>query len=113
MHPVEKNPPLFTMENTKTAPGEIETAIITMFDDLENQGVLGAVERAKRAVMIKAARAVDASFNIGGVSVAISTVFKQLMEGLDSLPRPASGTDDDLDAYDATIHRITREALAS
>lgn len=91
--------------------GEIEQAVRTAFDDLEQAGTLGPIERAKRAALIKAAAGLDRGLSAAKVSVATSTVLKQVLEGLDTLPRPAAGTDLELDAFDASLAALTADAL--
>ena len=86
--------------------GDIEDAVREAFDDLDAKGVLGPIERAKRA-------ALDRSLNGGAPSVATSNVLKNVLESLDSLPRPAEGTDRELDAFDAALAELTRDALAA
>ena len=100
----------------KTASGnnhEIEDAIREMFAELESQSLLGPIEKAKRAACIKAARALDADYRIGKLTVASSNTLKQITEILDSLPRPAAGTDMELDAYTVAVQSLTQKALAS
>ena len=46
------------------------------FDDLDAKGVLGPIEKAKRAALTKAAAALDRSLNGGAPSVATSNVLK-------------------------------------
>lgn len=91
--------------------GEIEDAVREAFDDLEAKGVLGPIEKAKRAALTKAAAALDRSLNGGSPSVATSNVLKNVLESLDSLPRPAEGTDRELDAFDAALAELTRDAF--
>lgn len=93
--------------------GDIEDAVREAFDDLDAKGVLGPIERAKRAALIKAAAALDRGLNGGAPSVATSTVLKNVLESLDSLPHPAEGTDRELDAFDAALAELTRDALAA
>nr|WP_300339936.1 hypothetical protein [Actinomyces sp.] len=91
----------------------IETAVRAAFEDLEAKGVLGPIERAKRAALIKAGAGLDRGFSSPKVSVATSTVLKQVMEGLDTLPRPAEGTDIELDAFDRSLAALTDQALGA
>ena len=91
--------------------GDIENAVKDAFADLEAKGVLGPIERAKRAALVKAAAALDRSLNGGTPSVATSNVLKNVLESLDSLPRPAEGTDREMDALDAALAELTRDAL--
>ena len=93
--------------------GDIEDAVREAFDDLDAKGVLGPIERAKRAALIKAAAALDRSLNGVAPSVATSNVLKNVLESLDSLPRPAEGTDRELDAFDAALAELTRDALTA
>ncbi|MBS5978046.1 hypothetical protein [Actinomyces urogenitalis] len=109
------NPPgLFEMPPTQPGGDEehaIEKAVRDAFDDLESKGVLGPIEKAKRAALIKAGAGLDRGFSSPKVSVATSTVLKQVMEGLDTLPRPAEGTDIELDAFDRSLAALTDQAL--
>ena len=84
---------LFQVEPPPT--GEIEDAVREAFDDLDAKGVLGPIE------------------NGGAPSVATSNVLKNVLESLDSLPRPAEGTDRELDAFDAALAELTRDALTA
>jgi len=96
--------PEMTDELFAVAPpptGEIENAVKETFADLD----------AKRAVLTKAAAALDRSLNEGAPSVATSNVLKNVLESLDSLPRPAEGTDRELDAFDAALAELTRDAF--
>lgn len=93
--------------------GEIENAVKDAFADLDAKGVLGPIERAKRAALVKAAAALDRSLNSGTPSVATSNVLKNVLESLDSLPRPAEGTDREMDALDAALAELTRDALTA
>ena len=52
---------LFQVEPPPT--GEIEDAVREAFDDLDAKGVLGPIEKAKRAALTKAAAALDRSLN--------------------------------------------------
>lgn len=93
--------------------GDIENAVKDAFADLDAKGVLGPIERAKRAALVKAAAALDRSLNGGTPSVATSSVLKNVLESLDSLPRPAEGTDREMDALDAALAELTRDALTA
>nr|DAJ15101.1 MAG TPA: hypothetical protein [Siphoviridae sp. ctkEu9] len=104
---------LFPLETASGNDHEIEDAIREMFADLEAQGVLGPIEKAKRAAAIKAARALDNDYRTGKLTVASSNTLKQITEILDSLPRPAAGTDMELDAYTIAVQSLTQKALAS
>lgn len=90
---------------------EIEAAVRVAFEELAGTGVLGPIERAKQAALVKAAAALDRGMAYGKVSVATSNVLKQVMEGLDSLPRPTTGADRELDALDAALAALTQQAL--
>lgn len=106
--------PEMTDELFAVAPpptGEIENAVKEAFADLDSKGVLGPIEKAKRAALTKAAAALDRSLNEGAPSVATSNVLKNVLESLDSLPRPAEGTDRELDAFDAALAELTRDAF--
>lgn len=92
--------------------GDIETAVREAFADLEAKGVLGPIERAKRAALIRASAALDRSLASGSPSVATSNVLKNVLESLDSLPRPAEGMDRELDAFDAALAQLTSDALS-
>ena len=105
-----------TNELFQVAPpptGDIEEAVKDAFADLDAKGVLGPIERAKRAALVKAAAALDQSLNGGAPSVATSNVLKNVLESLDSLPRPAEGTDREMDALDAALAELTRNALTA
>lgn len=105
-----------TNELFQVAPpptGDIEEAVKDAFADLDAKGVLGPIERAKRAALVKAAAALDRSLNSGAPSVATSNVLKNVLESLDSLPRPAEGTDREMDALDAALAELTRNALTA
>lgn len=104
---------LFPLDTASGNDHEIEDAIREMFADLEAQGVLGPIEKAKRAAAIKAARALDNDYRTGKLTVASSNTLKQITEILDSLPRPAAGTDMELDAYTIAVQSLTQKALAS
>ena len=97
----------------KPVPGDtaIQDSVVSTFDELEAKGVLGPIDRAKRTVLIKAAASLDTSLATGKISVAASNVIKQVMEGLDSLPKPTEGTDRELDALDAALAALTKESL--
>ena len=58
-------------------------------------------------------RALDNDYRSGKLTVASSNTLKQITEILDSLPRPAAGTDMELDAYTAAVQSLTQKALAS
>ncbi|WP_165215307.1 hypothetical protein [Schaalia sp. ZJ1691] len=90
----------------------IEAAVKAAFDDLEAKELLGPIEKAKRAALVKAAQTIDQALGFGRVSVAQANVLKQILETLDSLPRPAEGTDRELDAFDQALAALTSEALA-
>ena len=102
---------LFQVEPPPT--GDIENAVKDAFADLDAKGVLGPIERAKRAALVKAAAALARSLNGGTPSVATSNVLKNVLEPLDSLPRPAEGTDREMDALDAALAELTRDALTA
>ena len=105
-----------TNELFQVAPpptGDIEEAVKDAFADLDAKGVLGPIERAKRAALVKAAAALDRSLTGGAPSVATSNVLKNVLESLDSLPRPAEGTDREMDALDAALAELTRNALTA
>lgn len=104
---------LFPLETASGNNHEIEDAIRETFAELEAQGLLGPIEKAKRAAAIKAAMALDADYLIGKLTVASSNTLKQITEILDSLPRPAAGTDMELDAYTVAVQSLTQKALAS
>ena len=73
----------------------------------------GPQQISKRAALTKAAAALDRSLNGGTPSVATSNVLKNVLESLDSLPRPAEGTDREMDALDAALAELTRDALTA
>lgn len=102
---------LFPLDAATGGDNEIETAIREMFAELDSQGVLGPIERAKRAAAIKAARALDGDYRSGKLSVASSNTLKQITEILDSLPRPSAGTDMALDAYTVAVTALTQKAF--
>ena len=105
-----------TNELFQVAPpptGDIEEAVKDAFADLDAKGVLGPIERAKRAALVKAAAALDRSLNGGTPSVATSNMLKNVLESLESLPRPAEGTDREMDAFDAALAELTRDALTA
>lgn len=89
----------------------IQEAVKAAFDDLDAKGLLGPIEKAKRAALVKAARALDEGMAYGRVSVAASKVLSQVLESLDGLPKPTEGTDRDLDAFDQALAALTADAL--
>ena len=102
---------LFPLDAATGGDNEIETAIRAAFAELDEQGALGPIERAKRAAAIKAARALDGDYRSGKLSVASSNTLKQITEILDSLPRPSAGTDMALDAYTVAVTALTQKAF--
>lgn len=89
----------------------IEEAVRQAFDDLEAQNLLGPIEKAKRAALLKASAALDQGMAYGRVSVAASKVLSQVLESLDKLPRAAEGTDHELDAFDQALAALTADAF--
>lgn len=104
---------LFPVDTATGGDNEIESAIREMFDDLDAQSLLGPIEKAKRAAAIKAARALDGDYRSGKLTVASSNTLKQITEILDSLPRPAAGTDMEIDAYTVAVATLTQKAFTS
>lgn len=103
-------PPTPPRNLESSPPGEIETAVIELFDDLEERGLLGAIEKAKKAALIKASRSLDHGLHAGKASVATSNVLKQVFEAFDTLPIERTG-DVETDALDATLQRLTVESF--
>ena len=83
------------------------------FEDLEAKGLLGPIEQAKRAMVTKAAAALDRGLAQPKVSVATTTVLDKVLAALDSMPRPAEGGDPEIDALDAALSHLTMQALAT
>ena len=102
---------LFGPEQGQEITHDIEEATREAFEELENQGVLTAADRAKRAALLKGAQALDRGLAAVKVSVSTSTIFTQFLDKLDTLPKPAAGTDPELDAFDAALAALTSEAL--
>lgn len=102
---------LFALPAPDPGDDAIERAVTAAFDDLNAAQLLGPIERAKKAALVKAAAALDRGLATSKVSVATSTVLKQVIEGLDSLPSPLAGNDAEIDALDATLQALTLNAL--
>lgn len=97
---------------TSVADTAITDAVAATFTDLDAAQLLGPIERAKRAALIKAAQTLDQGMAEGvRLSVATSNVMKQVMDGLDSLPRPIIEQDGGLDALAITMTRLTDQAF--
>lgn len=109
----EKNAELFHMEPPPPPDTDIEEAVRSAFTDLDEQNLLGPVERAKRAALVKAAAALDRAMAEEKMSVATSNILKQVMEGLDGLPKPAVGNDYEIDAFDAALAALTEQSLGA
>lgn len=102
---------LFQITPETNGGSEIEDAATEAFEALEASGLLGPIEKVKRATILKAARTLDAGLSSGKVSVATSNVLKQVLEALDSLPLTATG-DEGMDALARTLEALTDKALA-
>lgn len=90
----------------------IARAVTTMFDDLEDHKLLGPVERTKRVILTKTAKALDAGLATAKVSVATATLVTKVLESLDELPR-AVAEGDSMDAWDAAALDATRDAMGT
>lgn len=101
---------LFAINPGTDGGTEIEDAAREAFEALEAAGLVGPVEKVKRATILKAARTLDAGLSSGKVSVATSNVLKQVLEALDSLPLSSTG-DEGLDALARALEALTDEAL--
>lgn len=104
---------LFEIDSDPIGGTEISDACQRMFEDLEAKGLLGPIEQAKRAMVTKAAAALDRGLAQPKVSVATTTVLDKVLAALDSMPRPAEGGDPELDALDAALSHLTMQALAT
>lgn len=90
---------------------DIENAVVAAFEDLETKGLVGPIERAKRAALVKAAAALDRGMAAHKMSVATSTVLKQVLESLDTLPREQESGDEAFDAFELSIQNLTIQAF--
>ncbi|EEH64384.1 hypothetical protein HMPREF0044_0121 [Gleimia coleocanis DSM 15436] len=109
--------PLFEIETdpeppVDDTPGELETAAVKLFADLETAGLMGALEQAKKPALLATARGLDKGLAAVKVSVATANMFKQYMETLEQLPKIRTSGNTDLDALDQTLQALTREALS-
>lgn len=109
--------PLFDIETDvetpdNNAPGELETAALQLFTDLETAGLMGALEQAKKPALLATARGLDTGLAAKKISVATANMFKQYMETLEQLPKIRTSGNTDLDALDQTLQALTREALS-
>lgn len=104
---------LFNMDTDPMGGTEISDSCRRMFEELEAKGLLGPIEQAKRAMVTKAAAALDRGLAQPKVSVATTTILDKVLAALDSMPRPAEGGDPELDALDAALSHLTMQAVAA
>lgn len=107
---MDDEPDLFGNTGRPGVDDAIAKAVTGMFDDLEEKKLLGPVERTKRAILTKTARALDAGLATTKVSVATATLVTKVMESLDELPRAVAEADS-MDAWDAAALDATRAAM--
>lgn len=105
------DPALFPADGLAVGGSEIHDAVERMFADLEERDLLGSVEAAKRAVLIKTARALDRGLETPRVSVATANLLVKALDVLDTLPATGDGRDS-MDAWDLAALDATRSAMS-
>jgi shikimate 5-dehydrogenase len=88
----------------------IQDAVTAMFEDLEAHHLLGSVEKTKRAILQKTARALDAGLSSAKVSVATANLVTKTLESLETLPQAVTAANT-MDAWDAAALDATRAAM--
>lgn len=95
----------------KNNGNEIEKAVDALFIDLEEKNLLTPVEKAKRAMLIKTAKALDSGLSSSKITVATSNLLTKTLDVLETLPREVQASDS-MDAWDAAILDATAAAMA-
>lgn len=90
----------------------IEDAVTSMFAELEQKNLLTGLEKAKQAMLLKTARALDRGLASSKITVATANLLNKVMDVLDTLPRDGS-EDNSMDAWDAAALDATASAMAA
>lgn len=106
---MEDQEELFTLEEKKLSH-EIEQSICALFHDLEEKNLLTPMEKAKRAMLMKTAKALDIGLSQSKISIATANLLTKTLEAMETLPR-ATATNDSMDAWDAAILDETAAAM--
>lgn len=101
--------PLF--ELTTGEGGAIHTAVKALIDELEAEGLLDYRTRLLTVVMESAAKALDHGLTAPKVSVATTQLARQLLDGIEMLPKPPAKTGTVFDTLPDVIAAATKAAL--
>lgn len=101
--------PLF--ELTTGEGGAIHGAVKALIDELEAEGLLDYRTRLLTVVMESTAKALDHGLTAPKVSVATTQLARQLLDGIEMLPKPPAKTGTVFDTLPDVIAAATKAAL--
>ena len=101
--------PLFELADQ--SDGAIHAAVKALIDELETEGLLDYRTRLLTTVMVSTARALDRGLTAPKVSVATTQLARQLLDGIDMLPKPPVRTGSVFDTLPDVIAAATKAAL--
>lgn len=90
------------------AGSAIETSAIRTIRALDELQLLDARHALTCQLIVELARAVGRGLTYGKVSVATATLAKQLLDAIDSLPKPPERDDSDSARFDELVRQLAQ-----
>nr|DAV47082.1 MAG TPA: hypothetical protein [Caudoviricetes sp.] len=101
--------PLFDLEVRDESP--IHDAVKDLIEDLEGEGLLDYRTKLLTVVMLSTAKALDRGLCAAKVSVATTQLARQLLDGIEMLPKPPAKTGSVFDTLQTVIEAVTARSM--
>ena len=101
--------PLFDLEVRDESP--IHDAVKDLIDDLEREDLLDYRTKLLTVVMLSTAKALDRGLCATKVSVATTQLARQLLDGIEMLPKPPAKTGSVFDTLQTVIEAVTARSM--
>ncbi|MCI7551641.1 MAG: hypothetical protein PUK40_05430 [Actinomycetaceae bacterium] len=103
---------LFDIPPEGHEPGENERMVSSLLAELDDAGMLTGKYAVRGRALLSVARSVDVGLQASRVSVATTTLVRQLFDGLDQMPDPPRlNSADPYDTLATVIQTLTAQAL--
>lgn len=103
---------LFELPHREEVPGENEQMVTGLLNELEHAGLLVGKYAVRGRALLTVARSVDRGLAEERVSVATTTLVRQMFDGLDQMPDPPRvNSTDPYDTLATVISTLTDNAL--
>lgn len=101
--------PLFDLEVRDEFP--IHDAVKDLIDDLEREDLLDYRTKLLTVVMLSTAKALDRGLCAAKVSVATTQLARQILDGIEMLPKPPAKTGSVFDTLQTVIEAVTARSM--